>query len=75
MAGCGDYSQPDDNHRGLGDVPPLWVPRPNVPIYITSRTDQQIADLRRELDSMRAQVKANKGKDKEPSLKKPSDVK
>lgn len=81
LADCGDYFAAPAVQVAGADAPPLWVPRPNVPITV-GRTDRLIADLQRDVDELKRKAggpelrrPSEVGDKKDDGLKRPSEIK
>lgn len=85
LDGCGDPYKPPEQKYGSEDAPPLWSPKPNVPIFTQSKNERLIAELRADVDNLKKIIGDPKGlrrpsdvpkeKQKGPELKKPSEIK
>ena len=68
LKGCGDWTKAPDISRG-GAAPPLWIPKPNVPIFVETKADREIKLLRKEIEALRESRVEPKG------TKRPSEIK
>jgi hypothetical protein len=77
LAGCGDYRLPPEVPAGADDAPPAWTPTPNVPVHVASRTDKLLADLKADVDMLKAGglKKPSDVGPPDPGLKRPSEIK
>jgi hypothetical protein len=72
--GCGDYSEPLPIKVAKVDVPPLWAPKPNIPIHIESPLERAVQNLKIEVESLKIKPVDIKTPVKS-FLKRPSEVK
>lgn len=67
LAGCGDWSLKSEAVYGGDDAPPLWAPKPNIPINTPNGTDKLIRDLQADVAALKKQVGG-------PPLIRPGDI-
>ena len=67
LDGCGDWSLKSEAVYGGDDAPPLWAPKPNVPINTPNGTDKLIRDLQADVAALKRQIGA-------PPLIRPGDI-
>lgn len=83
LAGCGDYTVQPERVYGAEDAPPLWTPKPNVPV--PSQTDRILKDLQADVAALKAKsgpplvrpgdIPDEKKDKKDDGLRRPSEIK
>ena len=56
LDGCGDWSLKSEAVYAGDDAPPLWAPKPNVPINTPNGTDKLIRDLQDDVAALKKRV-------------------
>lgn len=54
---CGDYSSPPAIQVAAIDAPPLWAPKPNVPVFIENRLERSVNDLKVQIQEIQTKLK------------------
>lgn len=70
---CGNYLEPPQIQVATTDAPPLWSPKPNVPIFTESRIEKTVEDLKIQIGDLRSKIQPVI--QTENLLKRPSEIK
>ena len=70
LSDCGDWSQAAVTQVVSSDLPPIWMPKPNIPIYTENRLEKSFYELKLDIEEIKKRI-GYKG----DGLKKPSEIK